>query len=608
MTVYRDDWGIPHLRAGSVLELAFLQGRTTAADRGHQLEVDRRRSEGLLAELTGPDGLPWDRFARRVRLDDTARRCFERLDDETRAWLDAYGRGVSARLDGWKPWSPLGVFLVQHILFATFPGKMFRAHVTRTLGPSAVDWFATEQRTAGSNAWTVPGVVAGDPHRVIELPNVYQQVRLACPEFDVAGLAFPGVPGVQHFGQTGGVAWAVTNAMADYQDLYVEELRRTPSGVEVREAGGWVAAAVHTETIPVRDSGPETVEVIETARGPIVDGSLSLRTVARVEGELGFRTLLPLLRARTVDDVAEAFTHWVEPVNSILTQDTTGRTLQLAVGKVPVRDPLNRRVPVPAADPRYAWRGYQPMARIPVDGIGVNANDRRPDVANLGDDFAPPLRGRRIRELLEAGAVPETIHMDTRIGGVDMTADSPAAGARAAHRSALARSLAAHPALRKLFEPHGYDPLFAAWLDPYVRVGLAVDRLAAELGVQEPTPSSDRWGARHVLAPIIAPGLEPGRFPVVELSGDSDCVLATASIPGVTDACQRGPVVRYVWDLTDRSRSRWIVPFGASDRPGDPHSLDQLPLWTAGELIPVVFDWRLLTAESDYPDGHGVPS
>ena len=228
MQVFRDDWGIPHLRAASVTELAYLQGRTTAGDRGHQLDVDRRRSEGRLAELTGPAELPWDRFARKARLDDTARRCFDRLDPPTREWVGAYAEGVRTRLDGWRPWSSLGVFLVRHILFGTFPTKMWRAHVARTLGSSYVDLFAREGGAAGgSNAWAVPGLIAGDPHRVIELPGVYQQIRLACPEFDVAGLAFPGVPGVQHFGHTGGVAWAVTNAMADYQDLYQEEIRRT---------------------------------------------------------------------------------------------------------------------------------------------------------------------------------------------------------------------------------------------------------------------------------------------------------------------------------------------------------------------------------------------
>src|SRR5882724_3201718 len=96
MRVYRDPYGIPHLRADSVEELAFLQGKTVAADRGRQIEVDRRRSEGLLAELIGPAELPWDRFARRARLDDTARRSFAALDPETREWLTAYARGVSA--------------------------------------------------------------------------------------------------------------------------------------------------------------------------------------------------------------------------------------------------------------------------------------------------------------------------------------------------------------------------------------------------------------------------------------------------------------------------------------------------------------------------------
>ena len=57
------------------------------------------------------------------------------------------------------------------------------------------------------------------------------------------------------------------------------------------------------------------------------------------------------------------------------------------------------------------------------------------------------------------------------------------------------------------------------------------------------------------------------------------------------------PGRRYVWDLTDRSRSRWIVPFGASGRPGDPHFADQFPLWVAGDLIPLVTDWAELKRE-----------
>ncbi|MGK5643610.1 penicillin acylase family protein, partial [Streptomyces sp. URMC 126] len=77
-------------------------------------------------------------------------------------------------------------------------------------------------------------------------------IRLACPEFDVVGLAVPGVPGIAHFGHTGRVAWAITNAMADYQDLYRERLRRTgPDGERVEALGpdGWRPAERHVETI-----------------------------------------------------------------------------------------------------------------------------------------------------------------------------------------------------------------------------------------------------------------------------------------------------------------------------------------------------------------------
>ncbi|MEV6342295.1 penicillin acylase family protein [Actinoplanes sp. NPDC051851] len=599
MRVYRDDYGIPHLRAGSVLDLAYLQGRVTASDRGRQITVERLRSEGRLASVRGAEEVSWDRFARRARLDDTARRCFATLSDETREFLTAYAEGVTAGGVPWHPWSSLGVFQVQHILFGTFPNKMWRAHVARTMGERALPWFAIEGPAgSGSNAWAVPFEIAGDPHRVLELPGVYQQVRLACDEFDVAGLTFPGVPGVQHFGHTGTVAWAITNAMADYQDLYREEVRRTGAGAEVRGASGWEPARTLQELIEVRDGEPVEVEILETPRGPVIDGDLALRTPARVTSDLGFGALLPLLRARTADDVAAAFALWVEPVNSVLVTDTGGRVLQLTAGRVPLRHERNRLLPVPAWDPAYAWQpGWAVMHRSEVTDA-VNANDRRPDTEPYGADFAPPGRARRIRSLLDAGAAPESIHMDTAY-----PADSAEAGRRQAWRTAVAVALHRHPDLKPLFEPHGYDPVFGPWTDPRARIGLAMDGILAGLGLDTEdlaTPvDAPPWGDRHLLHPILLPGLD-AEIPPTRLAGSSDCVLNTASVPGLSDLCWRGPVARYVWDLHDRQRSRWVVPFGAADAPDSPHFLDQLPLWQSGDLIPLVTDWDRLTPYEEY--------
>ena len=671
--VQRDEWGIPQLWGDTVDDLAYAQGYVAATDRAWQIQVEKWRSEGRLAERLGPSQVPWDRFARRVRLDDTARRCFARLDPETKRWIEAYVAGVNDGLavadapefaatdcapDQWHPWSPLGVFLVQHVLFGTIGNKLWRAHVAATLGPEAVALFASEGPAgSGSNAWVVPGdlttggttIIAGDPHRVLELPGIYQQVRLACPEFDVIGLAFPGVPGVPHFGHTGGVAWAITNAVADNQDLYREQLRRDGDRVEVRDVDGWVAVPRRVERIAVRGGDPVDVEVIETPRGPVIDvdrgtgEAVSLRAPYRVDSALGFEALLPLLRARRVEDVAEALRHWVEPVNSVLAADTTGAVLRMVAGRVPRRDERCHREPVPGWEPRYRWRDeYAPLPQARVSEIVVNANDRREgDTAELGYDFVPPHRARRIRALLAEGTPHEKIHTDTaiplgalrgllerldaaRLGAEAaalrdrllawdgrMDADSVDAGAFAAWRSALVKALATHPRLAPVCRPHPFDEVFQPWLDPVARIGQALDGiitgahrlggdfaadldgLAAQALREVAARPAEPWGRRHRLQPVhlsVDPEIDKKIQAVSEsvmVSGDTHAVLATASTPGVSDATWRGPIARYVWHLPHRGKSRWIVPFGASGNPDSPHFADQLPLWAEGGLIPV---------------------
>ncbi|MFB8372139.1 penicillin acylase family protein [Pseudarthrobacter sp. NPDC055928] len=688
--IFRDPWGIPHLRAGSPDELSFLQGYNAAADRSWQIEMERWRSEGRTAEHLGADGLDWDRFVRRVRLDDTARRCFENLDDDTRRWCTAYVDGVNHALEtgrrdadefratetapaAWEPWTPLGVFLVHHILFGTFPNKLWREHVATTLGDDAVGLFSIEAPVwAGSNAWAAAGrltasgspLIAGDPHRLMELPGVYQQVRLACPEFDVVGLAFPGVPGIPHFGHAGSVAWAVTNAMADYQDLFREQLRDQDGGVAALGPSGWEPVlAHHAEEILVRGSAAETVEVIETARGPVISGgsdggALSLRTPARSAGTLGFEALLPLLRSRSAAEVEAALDSWVEPVNCVLVADTSGDVRQLVAGKVPVRSRHNRVRPVPAWAADHQWTGaWEKMPSSHVPSLAVNANDRDSGGGELlGLEFAPAHRARRIRHLLEDhgpgldAAAMQRIHMDTHLGSWPtlrallrgcgslsapavalrgrllswdghMDGNSSGAGAFAAWRSALVLALARTPKLLPLAEPHGHSPLFGPWLYAASRVGFALETLIAdgpaagvdvagaarealeELAAAAPT---DTWGSSHTVLPLHAldehgpRGLAP-TVPLTSLSGDTGCVLSTESLPGVTDGSFRGPVARYVWDLVDRAASRWIVPFGASGHPDHEHFASQLPLWAAGDLIPVITDWEQLTKENHDP-------
>jgi penicillin amidase len=289
-----------------------------------------------------------------------------------------------------------------------------------------------------------------------------------------------------------------------------------------------------------------------------------------------------------------------------------------------------------------------------VDALAVNANDRDSGGGDrTGLEFAPVHRARRIRQLLEEAGpgldadAMQLIQMDTLLGswpafrtllqGLDllsdpadelrrrllgwdgqMDADSKTAATFSAWRSTLVLALAQSPALEPLTAPHGRSPLFAPWLHPAARVGFAVEtilakghqhgvdvRAAARHSLEEvaAAPPTGTWGASHTLLPLHAVSDYPAigaaapTVPVTSLSGDTNCVLSTESLPGITDGSFRGPVARYVWDLSDRTKSRWIVPFGASGNPDSHHFASQLPHWAAGELIPVVTDWDQLTKE-----------
>ncbi|NQX10712.1 penicillin acylase family protein [Microbacteriaceae bacterium VKM Ac-2855] len=635
--VRRDEWGIPSLWADTELELAELQGRVTAKDRAWQIETDRWRAEGRLAEHLGPAELEWDRFAHRSMLADTAQRAYAELSADDRAWVAAYVRGVNAGLERgrqqpefedvpfdpapWPDWAPLGVFLVNHILFSTFPHLLWRQHVADTLGEAALAVFGAEGGPgSGSNAWALHGsrtasglpLLAGDPHRLLEMPGVYQQIGLACPEYDAIGLAFPGVPGLPHFGHTGRAAWGVTNALAHSAELFRETLRPGES----LGPDGWEPTHESTVRIRIRGAGSELLHRTSTTRGPVIvegEQTYSLRLPARVVGDLGFGALRPLLRARGAADIASAFSRWVDPVNRVLAADDKGSVLRMTAGRLPQRARAERMLPHDAATVRTApWRKLpEPDA---VTGAAVDANER--DALDLGAGYAPDHRARRIRTLLDAG---EPVHPDTLIDAgpllallVDLTplslraevhrrellawnrrmdADSRGAAVFSAWRSGLVRHLIAQPALRALHRPHGFGPLFDPWLSLPGRIADALPRLlhgaldidgraVALAALNELGPVPGRWGDSHRLP--TAPGL-----PTVPLGGDTEAIRCTSSVPGVTDLAIRGSVARWVWDLADRDASRWGVPFGASGDIRSPHYADQLDAWSRAETVSV---------------------
>lgn len=98
VTVARDDAGVPMIRGGSRLDLAYATGFVHAQERFFQMDLLRRTASGELAELFGPRALPLDRARRLHRFRARAAGALASMPPAERDFLDRYVAGVNAGL------------------------------------------------------------------------------------------------------------------------------------------------------------------------------------------------------------------------------------------------------------------------------------------------------------------------------------------------------------------------------------------------------------------------------------------------------------------------------------------------------------------------------
>ena len=487
VTVLRDVWGIAHVEATCEADAWFGQGFVAAEDRLWQMEFDRRSALGTWAEVAGPSAVGADVLARRLDLRRAAANDVAEMSGGTLAMFEAYARGVNAFLASgrplppeyaltgttpapWEAWHSVAAFRIRHVHMGVWQQKLAQAVLLRRIGPEAYarldlrpplgaatilppgqdgavgnvlarggadlgDAFATLAPVisfdGGSNSWVVHGsrvttgkpVACNDSHRRLDVPTVYWQVHLACPEFRVAGATFPGVPGLPHFGHNGSVTWSITHGCGDTQDLYLEEFDPARPGW-YRTPDGWVEASRHTSTIRVAGSAPVPVEAWRTRHGPVVHGDpregpvIAFRWIA-TDGPTrqAFEPFRPMLRATTVADLFETQAEWVDPVNNLLAADVHGSIGYQTRGVLVDRGPgpggvapgheAFRQFPTAGWSGDYEWRGRVPYDRNPrsinpPEGYVATANQQIVDGDDpyIADSFSPPWRAERLVELL----------------------------------------------------------------------------------------------------------------------------------------------------------------------------------------------------------------
>jgi penicillin amidase len=293
-------------------------------------------------------------------------------------------------------------------------------------GIGSNDWVAAPELSSTGGA-----LLANDPHLGISAPSIWYinglhcaTVSDACP-YDVAGVSFPGVPGVV-LGHNARIAWGATNVDPDVQDLVIETPDPADPTRYIGPDGTSLAYETRTEEIAVSGADPVTLEVRETVHGPILNDvderladapPMALRWTSTLPDAAPDRTLeavLALNVASDYDDFRAALSTYLAPSQNFVYADVEGHIGYQLPGYIPVRsDPNDRGLrPVRGDDGSGEWTGRIPYDSLPrqldpPDGWIVTANnaavdDDWPDF--IGAEWDPGYRAERIIDLLNGYA------------------------------------------------------------------------------------------------------------------------------------------------------------------------------------------------------------
>ena len=96
VTIRRDEYGMPHVYAGTVYGLFYGYGYAVAQDRLFQMEMARRSTQGRVAEVLGSSMVAFDKSIRGNFSPERIRRQLAALAPADRQILDGYAAGMNA--------------------------------------------------------------------------------------------------------------------------------------------------------------------------------------------------------------------------------------------------------------------------------------------------------------------------------------------------------------------------------------------------------------------------------------------------------------------------------------------------------------------------------
>jgi acyl-homoserine-lactone acylase len=415
VTIYRDNWGVPHIYASREEEGFYGLGYAQAEDRLEGLLRKYLEVQGRSASVFGPDAVQTDlRNLQWMHL-DRARSGFSRLDPQLQANYRYFIAGVERYIKQHpreKPsWAPrLDPTLPMAVLDSALWGVNDIGGIedcgrggVATVGGDKAGAIRRSGLNAASNEWVIMpwrtadgGVIhLADSHVPFEGEVRAFEFGLHAGALDLAGFSADGLalPVTAH---NRNVAWAMTAGGPDVADCYAVTVD-TNRPRHYQFDGAWRQMIVRSVTVSVRGGTPIAREFEYTQHNGVLSPVVSRQrdrayvVSSAYMGETGRidQQLYRMDLSRNMADFLDAMKLLGMFSQNIMAGSSDGHALYVRAGRVPIRPPgYDSRRPLPGNTSASAWRGIHPFEDLvvvqdPEAGYMTN-NNVAPDMMTEG--------------------------------------------------------------------------------------------------------------------------------------------------------------------------------------------------------------------------------
>jgi penicillin amidase len=393
-TIYRDEFGIPHIFAPTLEDAGYAVGYAQAEDRLEELLKNYRRASGTMAEVFGNGSFRDDLTQRVMRHAEISQTRYDQVSPKMRGVIESYQNGIRQfmkehpeQVPAWaqeiRPWDVVGLgrYIIWNWPMGEAAGDLGRAGIPFTpLGYRGSNEMVIARQRTAMNA----PIAVVDPHVQWYDAMRFYEVRVYTPELNVSGVAILGVP-LPSLGHSQYCSVAMTTGGPDTSDIYEEEL--DPSNPRrYRYNGQWRDLTVRKVTINVKTDGkiePREVSLASSHHGPIVgtkDGKAYAMAIPYYN-EVGLTDqCYEMMKARNLTEMKQALSHLQLMAQNIMVGTVEGDIYYLRNGRVPIRaagiDPSR---PIPGNTSATEWKGIHPLSDLvqienPPSGWMQNCN------------------------------------------------------------------------------------------------------------------------------------------------------------------------------------------------------------------------------------------